>query len=201
MTNTIEIDFYFDFASPYAYFLAEPLEKLAEKHALKLNWHPVMLWALLKSQNLPAPLDTPGKGAYMLHDMKRSAEFYGLPFQLPDPFPVSSHLPARLFYAIAQKTPSLASQYAKTALRDFFTHGRAINDKEVIANIGKQVGLDPDDALQHMGSDAAKSALQSAIEEATQREVWGSPFVFVGDEGFFGVDRLPQIQRLIENLK
>lgn len=198
-SNTLqsEIDFYFDFASPYAYFLADQLASIAKKYGSKLHWHPMLLWVVIKAQNMPPPMDFPAKDDYMRRDMDRSAAFYQLPFQLPESFPQSSHLPARLFYQLNRDSEKLAADFAMKVFEKFFVEGLSLKEPENILQIAEQLGIDKQTANAQMTSDEAKSMLAAANEKAIQAGVWGSPFVCIDDEKFFGVDRLPQIAKYL----
>lgn len=106
-TERRPIEVWLDFASPYAYFAMPQLERLAVASGRRLIWRPVILWAVLKAQDIPAPSASAAKWSYLLRDMKRSAEFYGRPFVQPK-FPLSAHLAARLFYGVTSKRPEIS---------------------------------------------------------------------------------------------
>src|SRR3954465_14055866 len=100
--------FYFDFASPYAYFALRPLEALANQHGRKIEYRPMLMWAVLKAHGIAAPLDAPVKRAYFMTDMVRSAAFHDAPYRPPAKLPVSSHLSTRLYYAVVEQHPEAA---------------------------------------------------------------------------------------------
>ncbi|PWR22162.1 2-hydroxychromene-2-carboxylate isomerase [Zavarzinia compransoris] len=185
------IDFYFDFASPYAYFLAEPLASLAAAHGRVLNWRPLMLWAVLKEIGLPPPLDNAVKRRYVLADMARSARHVGKPFALPDRFPVSSHLPARLFHELAADDPAGAVRFAHRVFKAYFTEGADLGDAAVIEALALDCGIARERAR---AGEAGRALVLRAIDQAVAAGVWGSPYVVIGAEAFFGADRLPQIE-------
>jgi len=193
------VDFYFDFASPYAYFAYGPLSALAQRHGLRLRRRPVLLWALLKELGLPLPMEQADKRRYLEHDMRRSAAYFGLPFQLPQRFPVSGLAAARLFYALeAQAHPAPGGDLVEAAFHACFADGRDIGDVAVLVEIAVSLGLAAEWTRQALDADAGKSALRLANAEAARRGVWGSPFWFWGEEAFFGADRLPQFERCLE---
>ncbi len=190
MTEMIEV--YFDFASPYAYFALPTLEALAQESGRPLVRKPLLLWAVLKELSLPVPLAAPAKGDYLLRDMERSARFFGLPYRQPERFPLSSHLAARAWYGL-QAAGGPADAFCRAVFEAYFVEGRDIGEAAVLQEIGTSLGLAPallNDAMTAAGS---KAALSGCVAEAAARGVWGSPFVFLGEEPFFGADRLPQI--------
>ncbi len=189
------VDFYFDFASPYAYFAHHAIDTLAQRHGLRLRRRPVLLWAILKELGMPPPMEQPAKTRYLRHDMDRSAAYHGLPFRLPSRFPQSSHAAARLYYALEARAPERCGAFVEAVFRAYFVAGQDIGDAAVLAPLAAP--LSADEARQALEGEAAKAALRQANAEAVQRGVWGSPYWFWGEEAFFGADRLPQFKRLL----
>ncbi|HZR35250.1 MAG TPA: DsbA family protein [Nevskia sp.] len=189
------VDFYFDFASPYAYFAHGAIGALAQRHGLRLRRRPVLLWAILKELGMPPPAEQPAKSRYMRHDMNRSAAYYGLPFRLPPRFPQSSHAAARLYYTLEARAPERCGEFTDAVFRAYFVDNLDLGDAAVLAPLAAP--LSADEARQALEAEAAKAALRQANAEAAQRGVWGSPYWFWGEEAFFGADRLPQFERLL----
>ena len=194
------IDFYFDFSSPYGYFMSERLDALAAQHGRSVTWRPVLLFALLRALEMPAPLAHPVKRAYTLADFERSARYLGIDYRLPASFPAVTQHAARAFYLLQQEAPLAAVPFAHEALRGYWRDGIEIAQLEHIATLASAAardrGVDVGTATQlaeRLQGDAAKALLQQAITAAAERHVFGSPFVIVDGEAFFGVDRLPQI--------
>ena len=202
LADAAAVDFYFDFASPYAYFAHGALLALTRRHGLHLRYRPVLLWAILKELGMPPPMEQPAKRRYMEHDMRRSAVYFSLPFQLPPGFPVSSLAAARLFHTLeAQPPPGWSGQaddLVAALFRACFVDGRDIADPVVLGEVAAAIGLEPLQAHQATQAEAGKAALRQANAEAAQRGVWGSPFWFHGGEGYFGADRLAQFERSLD---
>jgi 2-hydroxychromene-2-carboxylate isomerase len=188
------VDFYFDFASPYAWLISERLEQLAARHQREVIWRPVLLFAIFKSLGLPPPMATEAKRKYMLHDVERSARVYGVPYRHPANFPAVSPIPGRFFYAFAAQDPELAKTFAKRALRAHFVDSKDITSPEVVAEIAGQAGIPASAVEAALTGEQGKMLLRESIEKATQRGVIGSPFVIVDEEPFFGADRLDHIE-------
>lgn len=181
------IEFFFDFASPYAYFAAGKLEAIAARHGRALRWRPVLLWTVLRSLGLPPPMEHKAKGDYMRLDMERSARFHRSPFRFPTHFPTSAHLPARAFYWLDARDPERAVDFARRSFTAFFADDIDLKDAPAVARLA---GIE-ESALK---DEAASQALRDAGAEAGARGVYGSPFIFLDGEPFFGADRLPQIE-------
>lgn len=189
------IDFFFDFASPYAWFALSGLQDLAKRHERVIRLRPMLLWAVLKERGMPPPLEHEAKKAYLLHDMQRSARFYGLPFRMPDAFPTSSHLPARLQLQLQAAQHPQAAAFADAVLTAYFTRNIDLRDASEICRIAAALGIEPQWAEEALASEHGRERLKQANAEALAAGVWGSPFIIVDDEPYFGADRLPQIAR------
>ena len=198
------IDFYFDFASPYGYFMSEKIDVLAAKHGRKVIWRPILLFAALRALGLPPPLEHPVKLEYMTADFARSATFLNIDYSLPTGFPALTQHAARAFYLLHSKAPDSAVPFAQAVLRGYFRDGCDISNIDVIAHmVGDQTAslgaqADVRDLLK---GDEAKAMLQTAVTDAVQKKVFGSPFVVVDGEGFFGVDRLPHLEARLAGTK
>ncbi|HRP76166.1 MAG TPA: 2-hydroxychromene-2-carboxylate isomerase [Rhodocyclaceae bacterium] len=192
------IDFYFDFSSPYGYFMAEQIDAVAARHGRSVRWRPYLLGAVyrkLGEQPLPSK---PMKGAYSVHDFGRSARFYGLQSRIPDVFPVSTQHAARAYFWLEAQDAGLARRFALDVFRAYFHDNRDISRIDVVLDIASAHGADRAALEVALGEDALKAKLRSECDTAIARGVFGSPFVFIDGEPFWGVDRLPQIERWLE---
>ena len=192
-TKLSPIEFYFDFASPFAWLIADGLAELAARHGREVVWRPVLLFAVFKALGLPAPMEVETRRKYLLHDMQRSASVYGVPYRHPTSFPAVSPLPARMFYAIDAFDPELATRFARATLEAHYVQDRDITKPEVMTEVAGTLGLAAGDIASAASGDVAKARLREAVDAATAKGMIGSPFVVIGDEAFFGADRLPHM--------
>lgn len=188
------IRFYFDFASPYAYFAADQIDAIGAEAGRAVEWRPILMWAVLKAHGIAAPMEAPVKRAYFLNDIKRSAAFHGLPYAEPAKLPLSSHLAARLYYAVKAQDEALAAALARRLLPAFLSEGRDISDAATLAAIAAEAGVPAGMAADGMAGAAGRAALEAAVADAVTAGVVGSPYFLVDGEGFFGADRLPQLR-------
>jgi 2-hydroxychromene-2-carboxylate isomerase len=192
------IDFWFDFSSPYGYLMSEKIDALAERHGRKVRWRPFLLGAVYKqlgSQPLPS---IPMKGPYSLRDFQRTARFLGLPLQIPDAFPVATQHAARAYYWLHERDCPMARAFAHAAFRRYFAEGLDISPAEGVLDLAANVGADRAALSDALGGDEVKTRLRAVCDEALALGVFGSPYVLVDGEPFWGVDRLPQIERWLE---
>ena len=192
------IDFYFDFSSPYGYFAANLIEEIAAKHGRETVWRPTLLGAAFKITG-GQPLPTiPLKGSYAAHDLARCARLYKLPFKLPTKFPVSTVAPARAFYWIGDRDRALAKKVALALYHAYFAEDRDISNPEVTGNVAAKLGMDKAELTQALNDPAVKERLKTEVDAAIERGVFGSPYIVVDGEPFWGADRIEQIDKWLQ---
>ncbi|MBX3651156.1 MAG: 2-hydroxychromene-2-carboxylate isomerase [Burkholderiales bacterium] len=189
------VDFYFDFSSPYGYFAASRIDALAARHGRSTVWHPILLGAIFKLTGQQPLTTIPLKGSYALHDLMRSARWFGLPFRMPGKFPVSSIAPCRAYYWLQDRDPAAAKALAQALYRAYFVEDRDISSPEITANVAAKLGHDKSAVLQAVNDAAVKERLRSEVDAAIERGVFGSPYIVVDGEPFWGSDRLDQIEQ------
>jgi 2-hydroxychromene-2-carboxylate isomerase len=181
------VDFYFDFSSPYGYLASQKIEALAAKHGRSVAWRPMLLGAAFKVSGAGPLPSIPLKGDYSKRDFLRSARFHDVPFRLPDPFPVSTVSACRAFYATpAEKQISLA----KALFRAYFVDNVNLGEAENVLNVAASLGLKPDINAQEI-----KDKTRAEVDAALAKGVFGSPYIVVDGEPFWGVDRFDQLER------
>jgi 2-hydroxychromene-2-carboxylate isomerase len=189
------IEFYFDFTSPYSYLASELIEPLASRHDRGVAYRPTLLGAAFKVSGQRALTEIPMKGDYSRRDLARCARFYGIPFQIPEPFPVSTLIAARSCLVLQHEHAPLAVPFIHRIFRAFFVQGRNISEAEVVHAVLAEAGADATAVLAAAGQRGNKEALKTAVDASIARGVFGAPFFFVDEEPFWGCDRLPQIER------
>ena len=189
------IDFYFDYSSPYGYFAAMKIDEFAVKHGRSVNWKPILLGAVFKVTGAQ-PLPTlPLKGDYAKRDIARSARFHSIAFKYPTKFPIASQAPARAFYWLNDRDPALAKKLAQTLYQAYFVDDRDISSPEVTADVAATLGLKRDEVLAAINDPAIKNRLKDEVDAAIKRGVFGSPYIVIDGEPFWGIDRFDQIER------
>jgi len=189
------IEFYFDFSSPYAYIASEWIEALAARHGRTVDWKAILLGVTFQAAELRSPVSHPIKRDYSLHDFDRSARFAGVPFTLPDPFPIATQNAARLFWWLKDKRSGSAAPWARHCLRAYFTRNVNLADIDSLKRLAAEFGIDADEAETVWTAPAWKARLRQACDEAIGRGVFGAPFFIVDGEPFWGNDRRAQIER------
>ena len=192
------IDFYFDFSSPYGYLASTRIDDLAARHGRSVTWRPILLGAVFKITG-QQPLPTiPLKGSYAAHDLARSARLLKVPFKLPTKFPIGATAPSRAFYWVSDKDPTLARKLARALYHAYFAEDRDISNPEVTGNVAAKLGVDKGEFAQALNDPAVKERLRIEVDAAIERGVFGSPYIVVDGEPFWGSDRLDQVERWLE---
>jgi 2-hydroxychromene-2-carboxylate isomerase len=192
------IDFYFDFSSPYGYFASTRIDELAERHGRSVVWRPMLLGAVFKITG-QQPLSTvPLKNSYMAHDLARTAKLLDVPYKLPTKFPAGMQAPSRAFYWVGDKDRDLAKKLARALFHAYFAEDRDISNPEVTGNVAAKLGVDKAELTQAVGDPAVKERLRTEVDAAIERGVFGSPYIVVDGEPFWGSDRLDQVEQWLQ---
>ena len=189
------IDFYFDFSSPYGYLAATRIEALAAKHGRWVNWQPILLGAVFKvTGGQPLP-NLPLKGDYAKRDMARCARLLGVAFNYPSKFPISGVAPSRAMTWVQSRDQQKAKDLALALYRAFFVEDRDISNPDVTVQVAVELGHDKDQVIAGMNDQATKDTLKKEVEAAMAKGVFGSPFIVVDGEPFWGHDRIDQVEQ------
>jgi 2-hydroxychromene-2-carboxylate isomerase len=182
------LDFYFDFSSPYGYLAAQKIDALAARHGRDVTWRPMLLGAAFKATGAAPLPQVPLKGEYSLRDFARSARFHDIAFNLPQPFPVSTVAACRAFYST--KDEKQARQLAQALFKAYFVDGINIGEPDNVLKVAASLGLSPS-----ISDQAVKDKTKAEVDAAVARGVFGSPYVVIDGEPFWGLDRFEQMER------
>lgn len=180
------IEFYWDAVSPYTYLAATRIERFAAEHGADLVWKPVLLGKLFEACGNRAPLMVPAKGQYMFADLQRWARHYGVPLQIPNPFPVSTLSAQRIASALDGED---RARWARATLEAYWTRNLDISQPAALEALAAELGFDGQELLARAQTPEAKEQLKAYTDEAVQRGAFGAPTFFIGDAMFWGNDR------------
>lgn len=195
------IDYFFAAISPFVYLAGNRLEQIAARHGAQVRYLPINAPALfprMGGQILAERHDS--RKEYRLQELRRVAARLGVKLDLkPAFFPVN---PAPASYAIIAAAATGGGDLAglvQAFPRAVWAEGRDISDDTVVQEILTVHGFDPEIASR--GMMAAADTYVANLEEAVQRGVFGVPFYLVGDERFFGQDRLDDLDLYLAGLR
>lgn len=194
------IDFYFDFTSPYGYFASTRIDELAGRYGRDVEWHPILLGVVFKTTGAQPLPQVPMKGEYALHDFKRTARHHGIAYQQPDAFPIPTQAAARAMLWVQSKVgDDRAIEFAKAVFKAYFVDNQNIGDPDVVAAVATAMGLDGEALAEGINSASVKDQLRAETDLAMAKGVFGSPYVIIDGEAFWGFDRFDQIEALLKN--
>lgn len=199
MSSKKPVEFWFDFSSPYAYLASAQIEEIADEHGRSVVWRPFLLGAVFKETGAKPNVDNLFKKEYMGRDVPRFARLYEMDFVWPDPFPVSTLIPARIFYWVERYKPEKAADFVGSVFDAFFSRGHNIAEKDVALDVASKIGLDRavlDEALE---DSAIKERLKGINDEAVRRKIFGAPVTVVDGEMFWGADRLWMVEEWLQS--
>lgn len=186
---TASLQFWFDFASTYSYLSAMRVERDAAKRGVRVEWQPFLLGPIFAEQgwnNSPFNI-YPAKGAYMWRDMERLCKQHDLPLERPADFPQNSLKAARLALAIPDGKPR--AEFTRAVYAAQFGQGRNISEEAVLRDCLSDAGV-PETTLEEMESADIKTALFDQVSRAKALGIFGAPSFVVGEELYWGDDRL-----------
>ena len=184
------VEFWFEFASTYSYLSVMRIEPLAREAGVTIRWRPFLLGPVFLSLGWnDSPFNIyPPKGRYMWRDLERLAAKEGLPFQRPSRFPRNGLLAARV--ALVGVEDGWVAPFARAVMTANFAEDREIAEPAVIEDILAKLALPVEEVLARAQLDANKLALRAQTERAAELGLFGAPSFRVGDELFWGNDRL-----------
>lgn len=193
------VDFYFDIASPYSYLAATQIEAVAQKHGATVRWCPFLLGAVFKATDNAMPAAVPAKAKYMLGDLHRWAEMYGVDFEFPALFPAASVKPLRA--CVAAGDHGKAGPFALAIFRQYWALGKDPSSPEALSAACTEVGLAPDEILGAIETQPIKDRLRENTDRAVEIGAFGAPTMVVGDVMLWGNDRLDMLEHVLQKQK
>jgi 2-hydroxychromene-2-carboxylate isomerase len=187
------IDFYFDFSSPYGYLAAQRIDQIGEEYGREVVWRPFLLGVVFKTTGGQPLLGIPLKGDYARRDLARSARLMDIPFSMPKTFPFMSVSACRATYWLSETDPAAGKALAQALYRAAFAEGHSIADPPAVAAVAADLGLDRDEVLAAVQNPRIKDLLKREVAAAAKKGVFGSPFIIVDGEPFWGYDRLDDV--------
>jgi len=184
------VEFYFDLGSPATYLAYTQLPKICAETGCDLIYMPMLLGGVFKATGNASPAMIPAKGRYMFQDLDRYAKRYGVPLTFNPHFPINTLMLMRAVTGIQLQQPERFQAFIDCLFHALWVEGRSLDDPATVAAVLTRNGFDPNEVLALTADEDVKAALKDNTEQAVQRGVFGAPCMFIGDQMFFGQDRL-----------
>lgn len=199
--NKPVIDFIFDFASPNAYLAGKVLPAIADRYGAEIKITPCLLGGIFKLTGNQAPFNAfagvKGKLDYEQLELRRFVEKHGLnAFRMNPHFPINTLSLMRGM--VAAQRLGVERAYLDIVLAGMWEDGAKMDDPAVLFEKLQAGGLDAQALIDLSNTPEVKAELAANTDAAAARGVFGIPTFFVGDEIFFGKERLGQIEALLQ---
>jgi 2-hydroxychromene-2-carboxylate isomerase len=195
MNKTVE--FFFDVGSPTAYLAYTQLPTIARDTGAQLVYKPMLLGGVFKATGNSSPVSVPAKGKWMMSDLNRWAKHYGVSLAMNPHFPVNTLPLMRGAVAILANEPARFDTYLAAVMLAMWQDKKNMNEPTVIGEVLAAAGFDSSAFMTLIGDEAVKAKLIDNTQEAISRGVFGAPTFFVGDQMFFGQDRLMFVKQAL----
>jgi 2-hydroxychromene-2-carboxylate isomerase len=192
------VEFYFDVGSPASYLAWTQLPKIAREARSEIEYRPILLGGVFQATGNRSPMEVPAKGQHMQDDLQRFARRYGVPFRHNPHFPINTLLLMRGALGLQMREPQRMVAYVDAVYRAIWVDGKNMNDPAVVTEVLKDAGFEPEKILALAADPAVKDQLKVATQEAVARGVFGAPTFFVGDQMFWGQDRLDFVKEALQ---
>lgn len=183
------LDFYWDIGSTNSYFAFKLIQPIVKRYNVKVNWHPFNLGFVFRSNNYVLMEEPKAKMRNRKADLNRWATFHNLPFKMPDNFPIKTSRALRA--AIASRQWNLEFEFMADMFSAYWEQNTGtIGEYATLNAIAGKLGINPDKFEAACESAEVKQALIDSTNQALERGVFGAPSIYLGDELYWGKDRM-----------
>lgn len=193
-----EVEFYFDVGSPAAYIAWTQLPRIAREAGATIAYRPFLLGGVFHATGNRSPTEVPSKGRYLLDDLDRFARRYAAPFRHNPHFPINTLALMRIATGLQMREPARMLPYTDAVYRAIWVEARDMNDPATVGEVLQQAGFDAQQMLALAGDPEVKERLKAVTQDAVARGVFGAPTFFVGDQMFWGQDRLDFVKESLQ---
>jgi len=190
------LEYFFDYVSPFSYLADSQVPALVERTGAELVYRPFLLGGVMKSSGNSPPFSVPAKGAYVARDTQRWAERYGVALNANPYFPINTVRPMRAALVLLEEGGF--AEFHAAMFPAMWVEAQNVGDADVLRVVLEKLGLDAAHVIERCADPAIKDALRKNTDEAVERGAFGAPTFFVGDEMFFGNDRLDFVEEALE---
>ena len=191
------VEFYFDFGSPTSYLAYTQLPGICAETGADLVYRPVLLGGVFQATGNTSPIAVPAKGRYTLIDMTRFARRYGVPMKMNPHFPINTLTLMRAATGVQMRQPERFEALLACVFKGMWVDALNLGDPAVLGPLLAEAGFAPQELLALTAEQEVKDALKGNTEAAIKRGMFGAPTFFVGNEMFFGQDRLDFVREAL----
>ena len=191
-------EFWFDFGSPAAYLAFTQLPKLQAETGVQCLYKPMLLGGVFQATDNRSPASIPAKGRYTFADFSRYAKRYGVTYRMNAHFPINTLMLMRGAVGLQMRNDPKFIDYCAAVFNAIWVDGLNMNDPATVGAALAKAGFDPMALLALTNEQATKDQLKAVTQQAVERGIFGAPTFFVGDEMFWGQDRLDFVKEALQ---
>lgn len=191
------VEFYFDFGSPTSYLAYTQLPAICAEAGAELVYRPVLLGGVFQATGNTSPIAIPAKGRYTMIDIDRFARRYGVPLKMNPHFPINTLTLMRAATGVQMRQPERFEALLACVFKGMWVDALNLGDPAVLGPLLAEAGFDPQALLTLSADQEVKDALKANTEAAIKRGMFGAPTMFVGNDMFFGQDRLDFVREAL----
>lgn len=192
------VEFFFDTSCPWSYLALGRVREAAIRTGSRVVYRPVLVDDVLRQVNPAFPADrtdpVPARARYQAKDLADWARYCGLALRRPTPWPVRPEWAQRGAVAASAQGVQREAAYVSAVFTALFADNRDITDLAVVQSIAAAAGLDPDAFADRMRDENTCRQIEANVAELVARGGFGTPSLLVGDDLYFGNDRLPLVE-------
>nr|WP_207765938.1 2-hydroxychromene-2-carboxylate isomerase [Solimonas fluminis] len=188
------VDFYYDFGSPTAYLAWTQIARICAEKGARLAYKPFLLGAVFKATGNASPVTIPAKARFMFADLERWAKHWDVPLAINPFFPFNSLELMRAAAGIQLREPQRLDDFNRAIYTAMWVDAKDFGKPAVVAEVLAQAGFDPAAVMALAADDQAKAALRAHTDEALARGAFGAPTFVVGQDLYWGQDRLFMVE-------
>jgi 2-hydroxychromene-2-carboxylate isomerase len=193
------VEFFFDVGSPASYLAWCRLPRICEEAGAALEYRPMLLGGVFQATGNQSPTTIPAKGQYIMADLARFAQRDRIPFSHNPFFPINTLTLMRGAAGLQMRDPSRLVPYVDAVYRAIWVEGRNMNEPAIVAAVLQQAGFEPQTLPALAADPEVKERLKTVTQEAVARGVFGAPTFFVGEQMYWGQDRLDFVKQALED--
>ena len=191
------VEFYFDFGSPASYLAYTQLPALAAQTGASLVIKPMLLGGVFQATGNHSPATIAAKGRYTFQDFARFARRYGVPLNVNPNFPINTLMLMRAAVGLQMRGDARFDDYLQTIFSAIWIDSKNLNDLAVVGAVLHDAGFDPAAMVALCSQQGVKDQLKTLTQEAIDRGIFGAPTMFVGEQMFWGQDRLDFVKEAL----
>jgi len=197
MTKTF--DYFFDFGRLATNLAHTQMDKIKTETGASPVYLPMLLGAVFKATGNVSPVSVPAKGKYIFVDFKRFADSYGVALNNNPFFPIITTTLMRMLTGLQMRSDDRMHEFMDVIFKAIWVDALNLNDPQVVEQVLNDANFDSSDLFDLANKQETKDRLKDVTTQAVERGVFGAPTFFVGEQMFWGQDRMDQLKAALKS--